>query len=269
MTASTFRFSNILREPLVHIVVLGAALFLLDSWASSASKPVIHVSTSAQSYLVKTREDLELRTLNDIEREEIIEQYITDEILYNEAYRRGLDRGDSRMRRNLILKMRGLLAGEIDAPSEDDLRGWYEENIDQYMSSDAWIVQQIYFQDRAAIPANMLEELQAGRVEQQSEALNELRFLNSELATADRSMIFGADASQQITLIDDTHWHGPIQSQSGFHFVKIVEHRPPEPMAFDAIRPYLAGEWQLAMVNKRVSAEIETLRQDYDIVIEQ
>ena len=106
-----------LREPLLHFAVLAGLLFVIDYWASERQRDEIVVSQQTIDYLIKQREDLELRQLAAEERQDTIDQFIEDEILYAEAYKRGLDRGDSRMRRNLILKMRGLLAGEISEPT--------------------------------------------------------------------------------------------------------------------------------------------------------
>lgn len=268
MNSPTTLISQVLREPLVHIALLGAGLFLLDSLATSTSKPEIYVSTSTQNFIVKGREDLLLRTLSNTEREEMIEQYIADEILYNEAYQRGLDRGDTRMRRSLIFKMRGLLAGEIGEPTEKDLRSWFEENTQQYMTAEAWTFQQIYFRNQAAIPDNILEELKTGGEEIYGDTHFQLRREMTELTAADLSLKFGPNASRQIIAIDDSNWHGPITSKLGFHFVRLVGRIPPEPLSFDAMKPYLAGDWRLAMVAQRVDAEVSALRSEYDIVIE-
>lgn len=88
-------------EPLVHFLALAALLFVLDQVFSSTQKEKIIVDEQTADFLIKQREDLELRKLTPEERQETIAAFIEDEILYREAYKRGLDKGDTRMRRNL------------------------------------------------------------------------------------------------------------------------------------------------------------------------
>ncbi len=100
---------RLLKEPLVHFLVLALLLFAIDYVFSSSQKERIVVDQQSIDYLIKQRADLELRELSAEEKQETIESYIDDEILLREAYKRGLNNNDSRMRRNMILKMRGLL----------------------------------------------------------------------------------------------------------------------------------------------------------------
>jgi hypothetical protein len=158
----TIAKSSWLREPLLHFAVLAGLLFLADYQASRAQKHEIVVSRQTAEYLIKQREDLKMRELSAEERQAAIDQFIEEEILYNEAYKRGLDRGDSRMRRNLILKMRGLLASEVDDPSEEELLAWYRQNIDRYTISESWSFEQVFFSDPAAVPDSLLIRLREG-----------------------------------------------------------------------------------------------------------
>ena len=97
---------RLLREPMLHFFALAALLFVLEAYFSAGQKTRIVVDQVTADYLIRQREDLELRVLDEAERASVVDAYVEDEILYREAYRRGLDQGDSRMRRNLILKMR-------------------------------------------------------------------------------------------------------------------------------------------------------------------
>ena len=107
---------KLVKEPLFHFLLLAALLFVLEHVFSSTQKEKIIVDQQTAEYLVKQREDLQLRKLSPAEREVTINSFVEDEILYNEAYKRGLDKSDSRMRRNMILKMRGLLMAISNSP---------------------------------------------------------------------------------------------------------------------------------------------------------
>jgi hypothetical protein len=115
------------REPLVHFLILAGLLFAFEHFWSARQKERIVVDRQTADFLIQQREELELRQLAPDERREIIESWIEDEILYREAYKRGLDK-DARTRRNLILKMRGLALSDLRDPTEAELRAYFEAN---------------------------------------------------------------------------------------------------------------------------------------------
>jgi hypothetical protein len=79
------------REPLVHFLALAALLFLFNYFWSDTQKEKIIVDQRTVDFLIKQREDLVLRKLTPKQRQDLIRSYIRDEILYREAYKRGLD----------------------------------------------------------------------------------------------------------------------------------------------------------------------------------
>lgn len=261
--------AGLLKEPLVHFLLLAGLLFGVEQYFAAGQKTRIVVDPATADYLIRQREDLELRTLSAEERAEVIDAYVEDEILYQEAYRRGLDRGDSRMRRNLILKMRGLLTGDLPEPSEEDLRAWFEANRDRFSRPATLDLQQIYFQDPATVPADLPARLQAGA--------NPASFGESDMAQlqqlpeiSQRFLVgtFGPVAARAILAIDDEAWHGPFTSVSGVHFVRVLARNPEVQATFEAVRPYLQGDWLMDQSRKAISAELARIRDDYEIVIE-
>lgn len=107
---------RILYEPLFHFLILAGLLFFVDALLSVDTKEQILVDRQTAQYVIKLREELELRPLSPEEKQAVVENYVADEILYRESYKRGLDKSDTRMRRNLILKMRGLITDEVKTP---------------------------------------------------------------------------------------------------------------------------------------------------------
>lgn len=257
------------REPLVHFLILATLLFVLEHVFSSTWKEQIIVNQQTAEYLIKQREDLEMRELSAEERQATIDQFIEDEILYNEAYKRGLDRGDSRMRRNLILKMRGLLAGEVGDPSEEELREWFENNSERFTIPESWTLEQVFFSDPAAMPDDLLIRLRegldpAGIGEERIDVRREL----SNVTQRQIAAMFGPDSARMILSIDNDQWYGPVESPVGVHFVRVTAHEPAREMSYGSVERYLTGEWVMAQARARVEREIESLREEYDIVVE-
>ncbi len=261
--------NRLLHEPLVHFLVLAALLFLLEAAFSGARQETIIVDQQTIDYLIQQREDLELRKLNPDERRETIATFVEDEILYREAYRRGLDKGDSRMRRNLILKMRGLLVGDVEAPTKEELWAFFEENRGRFASPATWSLEQVYFSDPGQVPPGLLDELRAG-LDPKKVGESMLSMGNKLPRRSQREIAgsFGAEVARAILELKDEQWHGPFESPRGVHFVRIVSREPAREASFENIRSYVEGEWMLAQSRKAVEQEIDRLRDDYDVIID-
>lgn len=257
-----------LSEPLLHFVVLAGLLFLINYWATERQKEEIVVSQQTIDFLIKQREDLELRILSPEERQATFDQFIEDEILYSEAYKRGLDRGDSRMRRNLILKMRGLLAGEISEPSDEELRDWYGENAERFTVSEGWSVEQVFFSDPETVPESLLEQLNAGL---EPATLGEDRLdIRRKLPDASQSQLIGMlgpDGTKALLAAEAGQWAGPVDSPFGIHFVRVTGYRPAYQQSYEKVARYLSGDWMLEQTRQRVEQEAAGLREDYEIVM--
>ncbi len=64
MSKSTEPSFNWLREPLFHFVVLAAFWFLIDYLSTEVQKDQIVVSKVTANFLIKQREELELRSIS-------------------------------------------------------------------------------------------------------------------------------------------------------------------------------------------------------------
>lgn len=255
------------REPLVHFLLLAGLLFVFESLWSARQAERIVVDRQTAEFLIQQREDLELRELSPEERRETLETWIEDEILYREAYKRGLDK-DPRSRRNLILKMRGLALSELRDPTDQELRDHFESNRERFRRPPTLSLDHVYYRAPESIPAGLLAELRAGRPHDAlGEDLPSLRrrgrHTASQLAAA-----LGPEAAREVLGLEEARWHGPVESRQGLHFVRVVERRPAEDARFEDVEAYLAQDWSLAQARRAVEAEVEEVRDGYEIVIE-
>ena len=257
------------KEPLVHFALLAVLLFVADHLWSSLQKEKIVIDQETIDYLIKQREDLELRKLNPLEREETIDAFIEDEVLYKEAYKRGLDKGDSRMRRNLILKMRGLLTGDIELPTDEELRDYFESHREEFDIPATVSLEQIFFKDAAQVPTNLLEELRAGRDPATvGDASSRVGRSLPRMTKSNLVATLGPNAARAILDLSDERWHGPIESIHGAHFVRTVDRAPPRQASFEEVESYLKASWMMLKSRSTIEQEVDRLRSDYNVVIE-
>ncbi len=256
------------REPLVHFLALAALLFLLDAIWSGASREVIRVDRATIDFLVKQQEDLVLRKLTPEKRQQVIDGYIEDEILYREAYKRGMDK-NTRMRRNLILKMRGLALGDIKQPTDEELKRYFEANRARYSRPPTMSLMQVFYRDPSKVPEGLLDQLRAGRDPKTvGEYLNGYGRSLSRVSKRELVGMLGTEAARPIVALQDNQWHGPFESIRGVHFVRIFDRQPPREGRYEKVKPYLEQEWMMAQSRIAIEKEVEKLRKDYDIVVE-
>ncbi|MHA1180516.1 MAG: peptidyl-prolyl cis-trans isomerase [Alphaproteobacteria bacterium] len=256
------------REPLVHFVALATLLFAIHYIWSSIQKERIVVDQQTADFLIKQREDLELRKLTPEERQETIEGYIEDEILYREAYKRGLDK-EARMRRNLILKMRGLALGEINKPTEGELKAYFQANRAKFRRPATLSFDHIFYRDPLKVPDGFLMQLQAGRDHKAlGDIMPGLGGSLPNMSARELANLFGPDTARAILALTDDQWHGPFESSRGIHFVRIVGRSPARDARYDEIKSFLAQDWALAQSRGAIEKEVERLRGNYEIVVE-
>jgi hypothetical protein len=261
--------SRWLREPLFHFVVLASVLFLVDYLSTEALKDQVVVSRATADFLVRQREELLLRTLSPQEKQDTVEQYIDDEILYNEAYKQGLDRADSRMRRSLIRQMRSLLAGEIGDPSPEQLRTFYQSHKDRFVYAETWSYDHVFFSDPALVPDELIARLR-GNLDPRSVGEDRFNLRNRMKAVTRRDLviIFGPERTESLLSINDSEWHGPLQSAMGTHFIRLIGHNLPVDPPFESVVPYLESEWLVVETKRRLDLELTALRKQYAVIIE-
>ncbi len=114
-----------LREPLVHFLLLGAALFAAFELAKSrpdrpGSGRRLHVTPFVAERLAA---DFRARTgqpATATEREALIAAHVREEILVREARARGLDRDDPVVREQLRRRMEAAATDGMTLPAPDD-----------------------------------------------------------------------------------------------------------------------------------------------------
>ena len=143
------RLAWIIREPLILFFVLGVGLYFvyeqLRPQQTKSESVLIQVDRQTVDALVKDRSFLLGRSLTQDEIKQVVEDHILDEILVAEAYRRGLDKGNSLVRKALLDMMRTALNEPIADPSKAQLRAFYNANPKKYAVGKAVTFDHVFF----------------------------------------------------------------------------------------------------------------------------
>ena len=265
----------ILREPLVHFVVIGALLFAAFGYLNPEPAEVpdrIVVTTSDIEVLEQAFQSNWRRPPNDAERAAIIDAHIRQEVLVREAEGLGLDRNDAIIRQRLQQKMDFLLSSGANAvvPTDEELETFLNENSDRYLLSGKTAFEQVYLGQsttEGAVAAT-LASLNAGT---DRNIVGERTLLPGEVPLSTEGAIDGTFGSNFAATLADQPigaWTGPVQSGYGIHLVRVIEQTPARQPALSEVRDMVEAEWREARAEELSDAIYEDLRERYTIEVQ-
>ena len=141
---------RLLREPLVHFLVLGGLLFGLYQWlggpAASAGGGEIVVTEGRVRNLTDTFTRTWQRPPTGDELNGLVEDYIREEVLYREGVALGLDRDDTIIRRRLRQKLEFVSEDAASAlePTDAELTAFLATNADRYRVESRLTFSQVF-----------------------------------------------------------------------------------------------------------------------------
>lgn len=265
---------RILKEPLFHFVLIGAAIF---GWFSLVGQTggtperseTIMIDTDDVDLLAARFESTWKRAPRNDELQALIDAKIREEVLVREARKLGLDRGDQIVRARLAQKMNFLFDGIASSvvPEDHALETYLAENAARFTAPAQIAFDQIFLgvQPGSDEIDRAFSELQAG--EDWSEiGLGSL--MPSSLPLSVSSAIdatFGQGFSDTLFMLEPREWVGPIQSGYGQHLVRITETRPEFLPPLDDIRDAVVAAWRQDTARELAEAQYESLAAQYHI----
>jgi hypothetical protein len=273
---------SFIREPLVHFLLMGAALFLIfelsDNPAGEQSSRIV-ISDGQIEFLKANYARARQRTPSEEELQGLIESYVREEILYREALALGLDKNDSVIRNRLRQKMQLMsddLAG-IAVPTDDQLQHFLEMNSDKFRSEALIAFRHVFFDiakrgisaddEAAAMLSLLLDEKKKSDPDTLGDRLMQPTSFNltpvSEIAK-----LFGKPFSQELSNISPGKWTGPIQSGYGLHLILVTDYVDDSLPQLDEIRGTVEWEWSAANKKELKKNIFNELRKKYTIEFE-
>lgn len=269
---------KLLREPLLHFLVIGAVLFGAYQWTSGdeAAPDEIVVSAgqiaSLQAIFSKTWQ----RPPTDKETEALVNEHIRDEILYREGVAMGLDRDDTIVRRRIRQKMESVADLSADAqPTDVELKAFVAEHPEWFRAEPRVSFSHVYFQSgaegRPSGPevATLLQALNDGKADA-SQAGDPFMagFDFRDLPRSQVAQIFGESFAVSMDSAGSGSWEGPVVSAYGAHLVRVSERVEAREPPFEDVREVARREWLHLRKVQANDALYEKLRSRYVIKID-
>jgi hypothetical protein len=273
---------KLLREPLLHFLLIGIGLFLLYDLLrggdTGAPRDIVvteaRVEALAQSFATTW-----MRPPTTQEITGLVDDYIAEEIYYREAIAMGLDQDDTVIRRRLRQKMEFISedAAATAEPTDAQLQEFLAKHPEKFLEPAQLSFRQVYLNtekrgEQARVQAEqLLTELQAGRGPADLAMAGDPTLLPPDMQSASPQLIantFGSDFAAQVEEAPVGQWSGPLQSGFGLHLVRVDERIAGALPAFDQIRPIVLREYQAEQRTLSNRKFLDSLRAKYDIRIE-
>jgi hypothetical protein len=273
---------TLLREPLVHFLLLGAGVFGLFALIGDRSELepdeiVIgagHIERLSQAWR-KTR----MRPPTQLELEGLIEDFIREEIFYREAMILGLDQDNAVIRRHLRQKMEFLsedIAAQVNH-EDSDLQTFLDANPDKFREDARISFRHIYFswdargdmtesdarQVLATLDGSETDEAAASRGDSLPLPIAMELYPQRDIASQ-----FGREFAASLTQLETGQWLGPVASGFGLHLVFIEERIEANVPDLEVVRDAVIREWREVKRQDVNQAFFAELRSRYSVVIE-
>lgn len=255
------------KNQLLQFAVIGFIVFLLYKLSDSTEQPEVLVTQSTIAELIDIKTEILGHPLSEEEKQAIIDQYIHEEILLQEAYSQGLDKNDSKIRDRLIDQMRFIMSRELEEPGEDTLMAFYQDHIDLYLQPEFITFDQVFFKSssKQPEPEEFLKRLEHTN---DFESLGDSLWLGGTLkgyARADLKIIFGVPFTNRLFEVGEGTWSGPFSSQHGIHYVRVTHKEIPEAYPYENVKAFVREDWAVFRSASAFESQMNELKKGYTI----
>jgi hypothetical protein len=269
---------KLLREPLVHFLILGAALFLvfdLTGETDQAGERRIVVTPGQVEQLAAQFSRTWLRPPTPSELDGLVERYVRSEIYYREALAMGLGQDDPYVRNRLALKLEVLLddlSAEAE-PTDGELARFLEAHAERFAEPARLTFRQVYLNpdrhpDPTAEAQRLLAELNMGS---DPAGLGDPSLLGSAFDDLDEDQIgrqFGEKFADALLDLEPGQWSGPVRSPYGIHLILVMQLEPERQPVLAEIRDRVMIEWRDQRRREAKEQAYQRLRERYEIILE-
>ena len=268
--------SRILKEPLIHFLLIGACLFGLYAWVNPdamQSDRRIVVDQGRVNNLIERFQGVWQRQPTGQELQGLIEDYVIEEIYYRQALALGIDKNDPLIRRRLRQKMEFFTANASSMlqASDQQLTEYLQHNAEKFRKEARYSFEQIFLSNDQ--PEDLLQKkiaaTQTALAHNQNvssdQTLLPLEFNNATESEINKAL--GLGFSKRLTALPLQQWSAPLRTNMGVHFVKINAKQDRSLPGLEEVRSLVQREWSNEQHQQLQQALKEKLLSEYDVII--
>ncbi|MBC7715397.1 MAG: peptidyl-prolyl cis-trans isomerase [Pseudorhodobacter sp.] len=244
-SASVPPWRRLAREPLLHFLLLGAAVFVADRLISTqrGDPQTIVVSAAVRQESADLFKSAMKRDPSPADLKILVHRWLDNEVLYREGLALGLDRGDSSIRERVIFKALSLTQSGLSLPQIDraGLRRWFESRHARYDApSRLDFMEAVVNIERNAESLGPFVEALNGRGK--SEVESSLRVFKDR-PRGNLVQGYGEDFTSSLERATPGVWQA-LPSADGLRVVRLVQVIAGVPAEFEAIEETVYRDWK-------------------------
>ncbi len=278
--ALTRVIARAMREPLVHFLIAGFALF------------VVYALLQPKRFTADTSRRIELSAA-DVGRVELafvarwqrqptpaelrglLSSEVRNEILSREAIALGLDKDDVIVKRRLAQKMEFLaedLSG-LREPSQAELRAWFDMNKNEFAQPARITFRHVFFSTdrRGADAERAARKALASASGRSDDAPRGDPFMfqdyYSDRTAAQVAGVFGSDFAKTVFSSPVGRWSGPFASGLGWHLVWTNELLAGVVPSYEGVESAVRERWTSEQREAAKRAGFEAMLSRYEVVL--
>lgn len=276
-----------LRDPLLHFVVAAVAIHLWLSRSGEIGARTIEVRRTDLHGVLQHRAGLydaprvaaAFEALPADRRQQLLQDFVRQEVLYREALARGLDKSDPVIRQRLVQQMELLLREEAVAAaavSDEQVRTYFEAHRDAYGTPATVSFGHVFFDTQrhgAATRAKAEAELadlrrHDLRVEDALERGDRFPYQRNYADTVPAALVpeLGEAVAEALDAAPLGQWHGPVSSPLGWHLLRVTRRSAATLPSLDSLREAVAADALQAAQVARGEASVQALVARYKVV---
>jgi len=272
------KIKSLLREPLLHFLLIGGALFSLYGKVAPPADEgkQITVTQSGIAALADQFQATRSRPPTPVELQGLFDGYVRDEVLFREGVALGLLDDDPVIKRRVRQKLEVLIEeeGRAGTPSDAQLSAYLGNNAAKFRIPPVLSFEQLLFD-----PTNYGDELESA-LSASIAALNggatlqsqgKLSLLPGQVEKLPLDLVirdFGEQFGKALESAPLGQWFGPVSSGFGVHLVRINERQPAFVPALDEARRAVLREWENDQREAALANNYARLLKEYVVVIE-
>ena len=274
---------RILREPLLHFLVLGALVFgAARQFDGDSGRYRIDAGPAQRARIEATYRQQYGVSPTPAQLKYLLDQYVRSEILFREGLALGLDREDEIVRRRVVQKIEFLNEDTeaAETPSDAALQQFFAAHRNRYATPASVSFEQVYFsadRDGEAVAHTRAEGVLTLLQNDSRDADPAVRSGDSFAGGTDFEAVNATDAA---SLFGDSqlsaalftapvgNWSGPFRSGYGWHLLRVSAREGSRPAAFEAVRNRVQSDFVADARERHNEAEFRRLASKYHIVTE-
>ena len=284
---------------MLHFLLLGMALLGAQRLRQKPARESATIVLSAAE-VAGLRSELARRSgqpPTEAALQAALQNHLNEEVLYREALRQGLDRGDVIVRRRLIQKMEfvteALAAAMLAPPTEAELTAYLTAHPESFLTVPRFSLQQVFVRSSAAdaAPPNQgmmegngkearqkissFQRAEALRLQLQAGAdpthIGDPLLQSPQLTLQSQSELarsFGSEFASAVVALPLQTWSAPIPSSFGVHVVQVTQREEGRPALLSEVRAQVQELLQQEQRLAKKQQVLSQLRAQYQVHID-